>query len=79
MTLLDKYKNWLKLRSASLDEFNEKLCYCEHTKYCECGDPDINTFSDSLERGAIILDDTNNGWTSKNVHKCPCIYCQTYK
>lgn len=59
-----KYKEWLALRESSTNDDGEKLCYCGHTKRCDCGDPDIITFKESLSRGDIILKDPNNGWQS---------------
>jgi len=59
------YGRWVKLREESKDEYNEKLCYCGHTTKCSCGNPDKQTFKDSVKRGSIILGDKNNGW--KNV------------
>jgi hypothetical protein len=62
----EKYKEWLALRKKSTNEEGEQLCYCGHTKRCDCGDPDLVTFKESLSRGDIILDDPNNGWKSVN-------------
>lgn len=58
----NKYKKWLELREKSTDESGEKLCYCGHTKRCDCGDPDILTFNESVSRGDIVPGDPNNGW-----------------
>ena len=58
------FKEWLKLREASKDEWGQKLCYCGHTCNCECADPDFKTFQESVERGTIILGDPNNGWSN---------------
>ncbi len=60
----NKYKKWLELREKSANEDDEKLCYCGHTKRCDCGDPDLLTFNESVSRGDIIPDDPNNGWTT---------------
>lgn len=57
-----EHNKWLDIRDASEDEWGEKLCYCGHTNKCSCGDPDLNTFKDSVNRGTIILDDPDNGW-----------------
>ena len=57
-----KYKDWITLRSQSIDEDGEKLCYCGHTYKCTCGDPDETLFEYSVSNGTIILDDINNGW-----------------
>lgn len=62
---MKEYKKWLKLRTESKDKWKEKLCYCGHTFKCSCGDPDIQTFKDSVERKSIILNDPMNGW--KNI------------
>ena len=59
------YKEWLKLRKASRDEWGEQICYCGHTSHCECSDPDFETFKESVERGTITLGDIRNGWISK--------------
>lgn len=56
------FNEWLKLREKTEDEEGE-LCYCGHTFKCECGDPDFKTFKESVERGAVIPDDENNGWS----------------
>lgn len=56
------YKNWILLREASIDERNEKLCFCGHTYKCDCSNPDIELFNESLARKTIKLDDPNNGW-----------------
>jgi hypothetical protein len=57
-----KYKEWLELRKKSANEEGEQLCYCGHTKRCDCGDPDLLTFTESVSRGDIVPDDPNNGW-----------------
>jgi len=59
------YKYWLKVREQSKDEWGEKLCYCGHTCKCSCGNPDKQTFKDSVERKTVILFDKNNGWEIK--------------
>ena len=59
---MKQYKEWLKLRENSKDEQGQKLCYCGHTHKCECADPDIKTFKDSIKRGTIKLGDPKNGW-----------------
>jgi len=58
-SLITKYQEWLKLRHNN----SKSLCYCGHTKYCDCIDPDFDTFKHALENGHIKLDDPNNGWT----------------
>jgi len=57
-----KYKEWLKLRKDSLNEDGEKLCYCGHTYKCDCSDPSLDTFKESVDRKDIKLKDPNNGW-----------------
>lgn len=57
-----RYKKWLKLRENSEDEYGEKLCYCGHTKMCECGDPTLEMFEDHILNGNITEDDINNKW-----------------
>ena len=61
-----KYKSWIKLRNKSIDEFNEKLCYCGHTFKCSCSNPDITLFEESVNRKTIILEDSKNGWEIEN-------------
>lgn len=64
-----EYNDWLTLREESKNNDEEPgrgLCYCGHTKYCECSDPDETTFSESAKRGAIIAGDPNNGWKKVN-------------
>ena len=56
------YKYWLRVRTNSKDEFNEKLCYCGHTSKCECSDPSETLFIESVKRKTIKLFDKNNGW-----------------
>ena len=60
------YKEWLKLRDASKDEFGDKLCYCGHTNLCSCGDPSFGLFKESVENGTIKLGDPKNGWRPCN-------------
>ena len=60
-----EYKEWLALRKISKNNEQEPgrgLCYCGHTQFCECSNPDITLFKESVERGAIIIGDINNGW-----------------
>jgi len=57
-----KYTDWIILRNNNPDKCGHKLCYCGHTKYCECANPDLNLFQESVKRGTIILGDKNNGW-----------------
>jgi len=61
---IKRYVSWLILREKSKDEYGDKLCYCGHTSSCSCGDPDLNTFKDSVKRGSIIEGDIKNGWKS---------------
>ena len=56
------YHYWLIVRGKSKNGWEEELCYCGHTYKCSCGNPDINTFKDSIKRKTIILFDKNNGW-----------------
>ncbi len=65
LKLKDEYNDWIKLREESIDEWGEKLCYCGHTFKCDCGNPTLNMFKESVERGVITLGDKNNGW--KNI------------
>lgn len=58
------YKDWIKLRTEHIDEEGHKLCYCGHTFTCECGDPDIKTFEESVNRKALDPNDPQNGWKS---------------
>lgn len=62
--LLFPYKEWIKLREQSRDEFGERLCYCGHTPKCTCANPDKKLFKESVKRGSIILWDEENGWKS---------------
>ena len=55
------FKKWIKLRESSKDD-EGKLCYCGHTYKCDCSNPDLTLFNESLERKTIILDDPENGW-----------------
>jgi hypothetical protein len=56
------FKQWLKLRESSKDEYGDKLCYCGHTFKCSCGNPDLKCFEESLKNKTIILNDESNGW-----------------
>lgn len=63
-----EYIDWLLLRDLSKNNDEEPgrgLCYCGHTKLCECSDPDETMFNESVNNGSIILGDPNNGW--KNI------------
>ena len=64
----DKFCEWLRLRENSKNNDEEPgrgLCYCGHTKYCECSDPSETMFIESVAAGSIIPGDPNNGW--KNI------------
>lgn len=63
-----RHLNWLKLRNDSMDEYGEKLCYCGHTHTCTCGDPDLQTFKESVKNGTIKENDLDNGWISIGNH-----------
>ena len=59
------YEEWLILREDSKNNDEEPgrgLCYCGHTKFCECSNPDEIMFKESVERGVVILNDPDNGW-----------------
>lgn len=68
--LLEKYPlnwklllyKWLIIRTASQEDDGDALCYCQHTHKCKCSDPDFYTFIESVDRGAIIIGDKENGW-----------------
>ncbi len=60
----EKFKNWLELRERSKDEFGDMLCYCGHTDKCDCTNPTITNFNDSIERGVLDVNDAKNGWKS---------------
>ena len=59
-----KFTDWLELRKSSKDEFGDMLCYCGHTDNCDCGDPTMTIFKDSIERGVLDVSDAKNGWKS---------------
>ncbi|WP_339654659.1 hypothetical protein [uncultured Maribacter sp.] len=65
----EKFKNWLKLRKESKDEFGDVLCYCGHTDKCDCGDPTIDLFNDSIERGVLDVNDAKNGWKTVDFYQ----------
>lgn len=51
-----EYKKYLELREISKDNKWEPgygKCYCGHTSYCECSDPDYILFLESKGRGII--------------------------
>jgi hypothetical protein len=58
-----EYADWLALRESTKND-DGALCYCGHTKRCDCGDPDLLTFNESVSRGDIIPGNPNNGWTT---------------
>lgn len=57
------YKYWIKnIRDKSVNEYNEKLCYCGHTYKCTCANPDKKLFRESVKRKTITFFSKNNGW-----------------
>lgn len=63
INLKNEYQKWLKLRGNSFKTGEDNvLCYCGHTKYCECLNPDFNTFCEALKNNQIKLNDPDNGW-----------------
>lgn len=60
----EKFKNWLELRELSKNEFGDVLCYCGHTYKCNCADPTISIFNNSIKRGVLDVNDPKNGWKS---------------
>ena len=56
-----QYEDWLALRESTKND-DGALCYCGHTKRCDCGDPDETTFNESVAREDIVIGDPNNGW-----------------
>jgi calcineurin-like phosphoesterase family protein len=57
-----EYHNWIQFRNEGKDKWGERLCYCGHTNRCDCADPTIKMFKESIERKTIIPNDPNNGW-----------------
>jgi len=55
LSLQEIYECYLKLRD------NDKRCYCGHTDSCDCSNPDITLFKESLDRGTISFE-LDNGW-----------------
>jgi len=53
----DLYKWYLDLRDQ------DNRCYCGHTTDCDCSDPDLTMFKESLENGTISFE-AANGWKS---------------
>ena len=51
------YKCYLDLRAK------DNRCYCGHTTDCDCSDPDLTMFKESLENGTISFE-ADNGWKS---------------
>lgn len=47
------YQKYVKMRNETQDEFGYKKCYCGHTDYCECANPDETLFNESVNRGCI--------------------------
>ena len=63
------YKDWIKLRDNSIDERNDKLCYCGHTYKCSCANPDEQLYKECVMHGTIIPDDPENGWSKNKLNK----------
>ena len=61
-----KYKDYLKLREESKDEFGDKLCYCGHTSKCSCADPGVSEFNSGIKTGSIKIQDPSDKWNIKN-------------
>ena len=54
---------YLKTRATESEDKEEAFfCYCNHTQFCNCGDPSINLFEMHLKAGNISFD-KNNGWS----------------
>ena len=64
-----EYKDWIELRESNKNEFGERLCYCGHTDYCDCSNPNELLFDDSIKRKTIIPNDPKNGWKNLNQNK----------
>ena len=56
----EEYVKYLKHRTANPDDFGYFECYCGHTDYCTCGDPNYTLFVESVERGTIDLNKIND-------------------
>ena len=63
------FLDWIKLRNNHPNDNGEKLCYCDHTKYCQCADPDLELFEESVARKTINLNDPDNGWVQFHVNE----------
>ena len=59
-------EKWIELRNKTKNE-DGKLCYCGHTDRCDCLDPDLRLFIDSVKRGVLNPNDPNNGWIEEEV------------
>ena len=62
ITREDKYNNWVEMRNESEDEYGYKICYCGHTNTCECSDPSITLFEESIKNKTLDPLDPKNGW-----------------
>lgn len=51
------YKSWIRYRMQTRDEYGERICYCGHTTTCNCADPDMQLYRDSVKRGTASLRD----------------------
>ncbi len=60
------YKDYLKLREESEDEFGDKICYCGHTSKCSCADPGISEFNSGIKTGSINIPDPSDKWNITN-------------
>lgn len=47
------HKKWLELRNNSINDNGEKLCYCGRKSTCPCADPDLKTFTESINNKTI--------------------------
>ena len=59
----DVNKDWIELREKSKNNKWEPgygLCYCGHTNYCECSNPESTVLIVSVNNKTIILGNKNN-------------------
>ena len=62
VSLQDLFDLYLTHRKTNSEYYEEsEKCYCGHTQFCSCCDPDIDMFEEHLKVGRISYD-KENGW-----------------
>ena len=62
------FEHYLTIRDTNnIYEEERYKCYCGHTQFCSCGDPNFGMFEQHLKTGYVSFND-NNGWTGSNTN-----------